>query len=93
VHIAPYSHGNRTNHPPERERKLLLHKRQIRKLLGETVRGGLTLIPLRVYLKGGRVKVELALARGKKLHDKREAKRARRMDREAEAAMSLKRER
>jgi SsrA-binding protein len=91
VHISPYSHGNIQNHEPERERKLLVHKRQIHKLMGETIRGGLTLVPLRVYLKDGRIKVELALAKGKKQHDKRDAKRARQLDREAEAAMSDKR--
>ena len=87
VHISPYSHGNVHNHEPERDRKLLLRKRQILKLLGETVRGGRTLVPLRIYLEGAHIKVELALAQGKKLYDKRQAKRAQQMDREAAAAM------
>jgi SsrA-binding protein len=91
VHISPYSQGNVHNHEPERDRKLLVHKRQVLRLLGETVRGGLTLVPLRMYLKGGRIKVELALAKGKRVHDKRDAKRARQMDREAEAAMGRRR--
>ncbi|MGD8374815.1 MAG: SsrA-binding protein SmpB [Acidobacteriota bacterium] len=93
VHIAPYSHGNVHNHEPERPRKLLLHKRQIQKLFGEIVRGGRTLIPLRVYLKGSRIKVELGLATGKKKHDKREAKRTKQMDREARASLSPRRDR
>ncbi len=91
VHISPYSHGNVHNHEPERDRKLLMHRRQIHKLMGETIRGGLTLVPLRVYLKGGRIKVELALAKGKKQHDKRDAKRAQQLDREAQAALSSRR--
>ena len=93
VHISPYSHGNLHNHPPERDRKLLMRKRQILKFLGETVRGGRTLVPLKVYLRDGRIKVEIALAQGKKLHDKREAKRTRQLDREARAAMSPRRSR
>lgn len=92
VHIAPYTHGNIHNHEPERDRKLLMHKRQIHKFMGETVRGGLTLVPLRVYLKGGRIKVELALAKGKKTYDKRDAKRAQQLDREAQAALDQRRE-
>jgi len=82
VHISPYTQGNRANHEPERPRKLLLHAREIRKLDRETTRGGTTLIPTRLYLKKGKIKVELALARGKKLYDKREASRKREMDRE-----------
>jgi SsrA-binding protein len=93
VHISPYTHGNIHNHPPERDRKLLLRRREILKLLGETTRGGRTIIPLKVYLKGGLVKVELGLAIGKKQHDKREAKRAREADREAAAAVSARRQR
>ena len=76
-HISPYSHGNRENHDPTRSRKLLLHEREIRKLIGKTQEKGLTLVPLRVYLKRGRVKVELGVARGKKLIDKRETERRR----------------
>jgi SsrA-binding protein len=86
-HVSPYSHGNRENHDPTRARKLLLHRSEIRKLIGKTQEKGLTLLPIRVYLKRGRVKVELGLARGKKLHDKRETERRKEADREARAAM------
>ena len=72
VHISPYEQGNRFNHDPLRTRKLLLHKREIRKLIGATTVKGYSLIPLSMYLKNGKVKVELALAKGKKLHDKRQ---------------------
>ena len=72
VHISPYEQGNRFNQDPLRTRKLLLHKYEIRKLIGATTVKGYTLIPLSVYLKNGKVKVELALAKGKKLHDKRQ---------------------
>jgi SsrA-binding protein len=72
-HIPEYSHGNRMNHEPRRQRKLLLKKREIDKLNGAVTRQGLTLVPLSIYFNGrGRAKVELALARGKKVHDKRE---------------------
>jgi SsrA-binding protein len=91
AHISPYSHGNRENHNPLRERKLLLHRQEIDKLLGKTREKGLTLIPLRIYLKHGRIKCELALARAKKLHDKRAAERARTT--EAEAREAVKRSR
>jgi SsrA-binding protein len=90
-HISPYSHGNRQNHDPTRTRKLLLHRKEIRKLIGKTREKGLTLVPLRVYLRRGRVKVELGLARGKRLYDKRETKRLKEMDREARAAMKARR--
>jgi SsrA-binding protein len=70
-HISPYHHGSDANHDPERRRKLLLHRREIARLLGKVAERGLTIVPLRLYLKNGRVKVELGLARGKKLHDKR----------------------
>jgi SsrA-binding protein len=83
-HVAPYTHGNLANHEPLRTRKLLLRKPEIRKLIGLTKTAGLALIPLRAYLKGGRVKLELAVARGRKVHDKREAVRRREMKREAE---------
>ncbi len=73
AHISPYSHGNRTNHDPTRTRKLLLHKSELRKLAGKTQERGLTLIPTKCYLKNGRVKFEIALAKGRKIHDKREA--------------------
>jgi SsrA-binding protein len=87
AHISPYSHGNRANHDPLRDRKLLLHRREIDKLLGKTREKGLTLIPTRVYLKSGRIKCELALARAKKLHDKRAAERARTTEAEARQAL------
>ncbi len=76
-HISPYHHGSDANHDPERKRKLLLHRREISRLLGKVAERGLTLIPLRLYFKRGRAKVELGLARGKKLHDKRAAIRER----------------
>jgi SsrA-binding protein len=87
AHISEYSHGNRENHIPTRQRKLLLHRAEIDKLLGKTREGGLTLVPTKMYLKEGRVKCELAVAKGKKLHDKREAERARSADAEARAAV------
>ncbi len=71
VHIPEYTEGTWNNHPPRRERKLLLHKKEINKLLGLTKQGGLTLIPLSLYFKDGKAKIELALAKGKKAHDKR----------------------
>ncbi len=71
VHIPEYTEGTWNNHPPRRERKLLLHKKEITKLLGLTKQGGLTLIPLSLYFKDGKAKIELALAKGKKAHDKR----------------------
>ena len=87
AHISPYSHGNRENHDPERKRKLLLHRREIDKLQGQIVEKGLTIVPLRLYFKGGKVKAEIAVVRGKKLYDKRETEKRRQLDREAEAAM------
>ncbi len=87
AHIAPYRHGNRNNHQPLRERKLLLHAREIRRLTGKVAERGYTLIPLRLYFRGARVKVELGLARGKKLHDKRSDLRRREADRDIERAM------
>jgi SsrA-binding protein len=80
-HISPYHHGSDANHDPDRKRKLLLHRREIARLLGKVAERGLTLVPLRLYFKGGRAKVELGLARGKKLHDKRETQRKREWDR------------
>jgi SsrA-binding protein len=73
VHIAPYEHGNRYNHEPIRDRKLLLHRREIDALIGKLRQQGYTLVPLSLYLKHGRAKVELGLARGKKQYDKRQA--------------------
>lgn len=90
-HISPYSHGNRENHDPLRTRKLLLHHKEIRKLIGKTQEKGLTLVPLRVYLKRGRIKVELGVARGKKEYDKRETERRKEVDRETRAAMKTRR--
>ena len=87
AHISPYSHGNRQNHEPERKRKLLLHRREIDRLEGQVVEKGLTIVPLRLYFKGGRVKAEIAVVRGKKLFDKRESEKRRELDREAEAAI------
>jgi SsrA-binding protein len=85
--IAPYSHGNLMNHPPDRERKLLLHKREIEKLGGKVIGKGLTLIPLRAYLHRGRVKVEIGLGRGKRAHDKRETIKRRDIERETRQAL------
>jgi SsrA-binding protein len=87
AHIAVYEHGNRYNHEPTRRRKLLLHRREINSLLGRVETKGLTLIPLKLYLKGGRAKIELGLARGKKLYDKRDAIAERDMRREIERAI------
>lgn len=72
LHISPYSHGNRENHNPLRVRKLLLHKREIRRLYGKSQEKGLSLVPLRMYFSNGKIKVEIGVARGKKLYDKRE---------------------
>ena len=72
LHISPYDHGNRANHDPLRPRKLLLHKREIRKLYGKSREKGLSLIPLKLYFKNGRVKVEIGIGKGKKLHDRRQ---------------------
>jgi len=85
-HINPYSHGTDANHDPERDRKLLLHRREINRLNGRIAERGLTLIPLRLYLKGGRVKLELGLARGRKTHDKRSAIKEREVRREMDKA-------
>jgi len=82
MHISPYDQGNRFNHDPVRTRKLLLQRRQIRRLRGKLQEKGLTLIPLRVYFKGRTAKIELGLARGKRLYDKREAVARRESDRE-----------
>lgn len=85
--IAPYSHGNLMNHAPDRERKLLLHKREIEKLGGKLVGKGLTLVPLRAYLRRGRVKLEIGLARGKQAHDKRESIKQRDIERDTRQAL------
>lgn len=87
VHINPYSHRGYVDHDPRRRRKLLLHREEIRKLIGKTVEKGLTLVPLRLYFKRGKVKVTLALAKGKQVRDKRETIRRREIDRETRAAV------
>lgn len=87
VHIGPYTHGNIYNHEPLRTRKLLVHKDQIRKLTGKLQTKGMTLIPTRLYFKNGRVKCELALAKGKQLWDKRETERRRTDETEARIAI------
>jgi SsrA-binding protein len=87
AHIGPYEHGNIHNHAPLRTRKLLIHKEQLRKLVGQTQQKGHTLIPTRLYFKNGRVKCEIALAKGKQLWDKRETERRKTADREAREAV------
>jgi SsrA-binding protein len=87
AHISPYSHGNLQNHEPERSRKLLLHRKEIEKAREQVVEKGLTVVPLRLYFKGGKVKVEIAVVRGKKLYDKRETEKRREAERETAAAM------
>jgi SsrA-binding protein len=87
-HIGPYEHGNLANHAPLRTRKLLMHKEEIRKLMGKTHQKGQTLIPTRMYFKRGKVKVEIALAKGKQLWDKRETERRRTADQEAREAVA-----
>lgn len=86
MHISPYEHGNIFNHDPLRKRKLLLHKNQINQLIGKTKEKGLTLVPLKLYLKNGLVKVELGLAKGKNLYDKRQDIAAKDAKREIERA-------
>ncbi|MBA2355728.1 MAG: SsrA-binding protein SmpB [Luteitalea sp.] len=87
IHISPYSHRGYAEHEALRKRKLLLNRSEIRKLIGRTVEKGLTLVPTRMYLKSGRVKINLALARGKKAYDKRETIKKRETDRETRAAV------
>ena len=87
VHIPPYGPASRENHEPERPRKLLMHKREIERLIGKIQQKGLTLIPTRVYFKGPYAKVEIALARGKDLHDKRRDLKAKDQKREIERAL------
>jgi SsrA-binding protein len=91
AHISPYSHGNRQNHDPDRSRKLLLKRREIDKLSGRITLQGQTCIPLSVYLKGNLIKLEIALAKGKKLYDKRQAEKARILDKEAREAVAERR--
>ena len=85
-HIRPYSHGTDANHDPERDRKLLLHRKEITRLVGKVAERGLTVVPLKLYFKGGRAKIEIGLARGKKLHDKRATLRERESRREMDKA-------
>jgi SsrA-binding protein len=87
AHISEYSHGNIMNHAPVRKRKLLLHRSEIDKLRSETREKGLTIVPTKLYLKGGLIKIEIATAKGKKFHDKREAIKAKEMQAEAKAAI------
>ena len=87
VHIPPYGPASRENHEPERPRKLLMHKREIDRLIGKTREKGLTLVPTRLYFSGGRAKVEIALARGKDVGDKRQSIKEREMKREMERAI------
>ncbi|GGE04015.1 SsrA-binding protein [Marinithermofilum abyssi] len=87
MHISPFEQGNRFNHDPTRTRKLLLHKEEINKLIGLTQQKGFTLVPLDVHLKNGFAKVQLALAKGKKLHDKRQTIAKRDADREIRRQM------
>lgn len=91
VNISPYSHRGYADHEPLRRRKLLLHREEIRKLIGKTVEKGMTLVPLRVYFKNGRVKVAVSLAKGKKDYDKRETIKRREADRETRAAIKSRR--
>ena len=87
LHISPYSHTGYAHHDERRQRKLLLHRHEIQKLMGRVIERGLTLVPLRMYLLQGRVKVALALVKGKQAHDKRETIRRREVDRETRAAI------
>ncbi len=87
THISPYEQANRENHDPVRERKLLLHKREIKRLTGKVMERGYALVPLSLYFKNGKVKVELGLAKGKKLYDKREAVKKKDQRRELERMM------
>jgi SsrA-binding protein len=91
AHISPYAQANRNNHEPMTVRKLLLHREQINKLIGKTREKGQTLIPTKVYLKNGLIKVEIALAKGKQDHDKRETIKNREQDREARQAIMRRR--
>jgi SsrA-binding protein len=89
VHISPYAFGNRFNHDPLRPRKLLLHGREIHRLMGKVKEKGFSLIPLSIYFSHGRAKVTLALAKGKKLYDKREALKRKAMEKEVERSQRL----
>jgi len=91
THISPYPYGHQFNHEPERVRKLLLHKQEIRRLSGKTNERGYTLIPLKIYLKSGKIKLAIGLAKGKTLYDKREDLKRRSADREMEKALKERR--
>ena len=93
VNISPYSHRGYADHEPLRRRKLLLHRDEIRKLIGKTVEKGMTLVPVRLYFKNGRVKVAVNVAKGKKEYDKRETIKRRETDRETRAAVKSRRSR
>ncbi len=88
VHIPEYTEGTWTNHTPRRDRKLLVHKNELNKLIGKLKDSGTTLVPLSLYFKDGKAKIEIAVARGKKAHDKREALKAREADREVARVVS-----
>ena len=91
VNVSPYSHRGYADHEPLRQRKLLMRREEIRKLIGKTVEKGMTLVPLRMYFKGGRIKVAVGLAKGKKDYDKRETIKRRETDRETRAAIKSRR--
>jgi SsrA-binding protein len=93
IHVNPYRNRGYSDHDPKRRRKLLLHRQEIRKLIGKTVERGMTLVPVRMYLKNGRVKIAISLAKGKKAHDKRETIKRREADRETRAAVKERRSR
>ena len=91
VHISPYSHRGSSDHEPTRRRKLLLHRQEIKKLIGKTVQRGMTLVPVRMYFKNGHVKVSMSLAKGKQSYDKRETIKRREAERETRAALKVQR--
>lgn len=91
VHISPYRNRGYSDHDPTRRRKLLLHRQEIRKLIGKTTERGMTIVPVRMYLKNGRVKIAISLAKGKKAHDKRETIKRRETARETRAAIKERR--
>jgi len=90
MHISPYSNGGYSNHEPLRQRKLLLHKRELKRLIGKIEERGLTIIPLKLYFKNGRAKIEIGLARGKRLHDKRKDIAQKDMQRDAQRELKNK---
>jgi SsrA-binding protein len=93
IHVSAYRNRGSSDHEPTRRRKLLLHRQEIRKLIGKTTERGMTIVPTRMYFKNGRVKVAIALAKGKKAHDKRETVKRREADRETRAAVKERRSR